>query len=801
MTSVSFSAHPDIHNKPATWEPRFGSNWYAVAGTLDNLRDRIAQGDAFIAASMSSGHRTSAAFESADLAVVDVDYGLTTAQLLDHPLTKHACFGYTTPSHDPANGKYRFRVLFKLPERVTDPDLYKAIVTILTRALGGDESCKDPCRIWYGNSNGEQLVWSPDTVLPEELITDASTLAERSKLLYDPDAPEADANSIARAIHVLEQVIAPTCDGERDKFLRVSAAAKAGGSEVFPAWSDWASRGHHGSGSKRSQSSERWWNGLTGSSLGTLFFFAGEADPQWRDKLPEELRVSDGYTPGRTATYAGYSMEDFMGDGDEAPTKEAIYGLFDPEQPWAKTVIPAAPPAGHADADFEGDPDSVRDPSTTLQGKPGRGKKADPIDVVMGRIRNLYPGLRLNLVTQRLEFGPKDNPQLIHDPSTTYIRVSRGTGELYPKTMVADLMHLVGFEQRSNPVIGYLEGALAREKPCPYFDRLGSELLGLSKEETENPMLPNGQRLGDVVIKRFLIGAVARVLDPGCTMDWMPILIGPQNLGKTTFFNYLAPELHGNDGAWVTTLQQGITQIKEKPHILHSGWIVILDEVERYFQRRYVEELKNLVSVRSDYSAKKYQNEQLFPRSFVLAGATNNRDIFQDPTGNRRFLPIVVVGKIPARENRRLLTIDLDGLRRDRDSIWAAAYQAHLEGESHLFTSYELEMISGYLSGFTADSPVEAQVLIELTRSTAGHHHGRRYTTLSEICRGLNIPIDRQNSLKVSITDALKRAGWTMKQIRVFGKLNRVWLEPERTVRANSESVLDGVKPDEWANP
>jgi predicted P-loop ATPase len=184
-----------------------------------------------------------------------------------------------------------------------------------------------------------------------------------------------------------------------------------------------------------------------------------------------------------------------------------------------------------------------------------------------------------------------------------------------------------------------------------------------------------------------------------------------------------------------------------------------------------------------------------------MAGATNNRDIFQDPTGKRRFLPIVVVGKIPARENRRLLTIDLDGLKHDRDSIWAAAYQAYLAGEFHVFTSYELEMISGYLSGFTADSPVENRVTEELTRSSAGHIKGRRYTTLSELCRTLDIPLDRQNSMKLSITDALKRAGWTMKQIRVFGKLTRVWLEPERRVSANHESVPSDAISTEWANP
>ena len=65
----------------------------------------------------------------------------------------------------------------------------------------------------------------------------------------------------------------------------------------------------------------------------------------------------------------------------------------------------------------------------------------------------------------------------------------------------------------------------------------------------------------------------------------------------------------------------------------------------------------------------------------------------------------------------------------------------------------------------------------------------------------IGIPIERQNSLRLSITDALKRAGWTMKQIKVYGKLNRVWLEPERQVSANSRSVPDDRTSTNWANP
>ena len=100
-----------------------------------------------------------------------------------------------------------------------------------------------------------------------------------------------------------------------------------------------------------------------------------------------------------------------------------------------------------------------------------------------------------------------------------------------------------------------------------------------------------------------------------------------------------------------------------------------MDEFERYSKRKYCEELKNLVSVSVDNSARKYENERPFPRSFVLAGATNSRDFLVDPTGNRRFMPILVNGVVSARENPDLRIIDLDRLKLERDSIWSAAYK------------------------------------------------------------------------------------------------------------------------------
>jgi hypothetical protein len=521
--------------------------------------------------------------------------------------------------------------------------------------------------------------------------------------------------------------------------------------------------------------------------LGTLFFLASEQDPSWRDGLPDELRSGEGYGfKGHSDTYAGYDMEDFMGDPAVSIPSTPQPSMFDPASPWAKVAKPAF--AGYDDEDFQGDAPatSIGAPggSANKEGAPekrgpGRPKKVkdDPIEALMTRLRNLYPSLRRNVVTDQVEFGPREKPQQLPDSSTTYIRISRGSGDVFPKTTVNDLIQVVAYENRYNPVKAYLENCLSSQAPCPYFDRLATELLGVEAEDSDSLTI-NGRGVADEILRRFLIAAVARAMQPGCDMPWMPVFVGAQNVGKSAFLRYLAPS-QSSGPSWSTTVQQGIGHLKDRPHILHAGWIVTLDEVERYFQRKYVEELKNLISTSSDYSAKKYQNEAHYPRSFVMAGATNTRDFLVDPTGNRRFLPIIVHGLVPSPQDARIKIIDLDRLQRDREAIWAAAYTAYLADEPWVFSSHELTQVNAYIDGFTADSGIGPLVSRVLGTHTTGYAKGRRYVLLNEVMQQMGIDVTQFRNMRTAVSDELKRLGWEAKRVTVMGKVTRVWLEPE----------------------
>ena len=805
--SLAVSFNTRIHNKPPAWREEYADNWRSTETDLADLQEAIRQGHAFIAADMRSPHRSNTAFRHADLAVVDIDHGLDLEHFHEHVLARSACLLYTSSSHDPTPGKHRFRVLFRLPRRIDDPDLYRAVVTALIHALGGDQNCKDPCRIFYGNSRAEFWLNPQETALSEAFVEEARKAWLRQQARHAERSDDYDDVSIGQAIHVLEEVLPATADGERDLFVRITAAAASAGDALFEAWSDWASRGHHGTGKNRKQTTERFFRGFSGnSSLGTLFYLASEHDPHWRDSLPDALR-SSGY--GDSKMPPGYRIEDLMGYNDpefdlpkpgrlRTPSIIEWAAQQQAQEPEAAQAAPAATeePAqprtaaeefmAAMEAELYGDPyeyagpvsESPLPPEPKRRGRKPQAGKGGSSEVVLIRekVKALYPELRYNRLTQDIEIGPKSTPVVFEDADKAYLLISEGEDKTFAKTHVYDTILLLARQQSYNPVHEFLDEA-AKHEPVDYFDTIATTLLGVPEEGPRNPRLPCGDLLADAVIKRFLIASIARAFDPGCPMGWMPILSGPQNVGKSFFLEYLTPPRPlTNTYPWCPTIQQGIAYLKERPHALHAGWIVKLDEVDRFFRRQYTEEFKNLVTVAVDRSRRLYENERMYPRSFVLAGCTNHAEFMVDPTGNRRFLAIYVNGKVPAREDSSIKIVDLDRVKADRMRIWSAAYRAYKDTPNHEFSSYEIKHIEEYLNGFRVDSPLTGALEEALSRNSSGIYQGRPYYIMSDIFRWLEMPLNPNQAGNNGVADELKRLGYYCSQVRIAGKPRRVWV-------------------------
>ncbi len=163
--------------------------------------------------------------------------------------------------------------------------------------------------------------------------------------------------------------------------------------------------------------------------------------------------------------------------------------------------------------------------------------------------------------------------------------------------------------------------------------------------------------------RAWLIGAVKRALEPGCMMQYMLVLSGKQNAGKSFFLRELAVK-----PAWFSDQLPKMDGSKESAELLAGKWIIEAGEMSALHKMGAEQEaIKTYLTATSDYYRVPYSTVAMdFPRSCVFAGTTNTKDIFRDPTGGRRFWPIEV-GKIT-----RGLPVD---------QIWAEAMAAYFMGE------------------------------------------------------------------------------------------------------------------------
>ncbi|MGN7100326.1 plasmid replication protein, CyRepA1 family [Ralstonia holmesii] len=123
--------------------------------TPDELVAFINDGYPFCA--QHKGGRKEPNFICSGYLAVDIDDGVTVSEALDNPYVRqYASFLYTTPSHTPE--KHRFRLGFQLEHPITDAQKMRAAYIGAIRLFGGDGSCKDACRLFFGSKGSNPIV-------------------------------------------------------------------------------------------------------------------------------------------------------------------------------------------------------------------------------------------------------------------------------------------------------------------------------------------------------------------------------------------------------------------------------------------------------------------------------------------------------------------------------------------------------------------------------------------------------------------------------------------------------------------
>ncbi|AKA68527.1 virulence-associated E family protein [Clostridium scatologenes] len=624
-------------------------------------RDRIKDVGGFVGGSLKNGRRKAENVANRTLLTLDLDYVNGDIWSSIELLWDFGCLMYSTHTHAPDN--QRLRLIIPLSRPVL-PDEYQAIARMVANDLGidqFDDTTYEPCRLMYWpstSSNGEYVFKVQDLkwLDPDEVLTrytfgwqDVSYWPESSrarakintaiKKQEDPLEKKGVIGAFCRTYTItevieelLKDVYVPGADDTRYTYAEGSTT---GGVVIYE---DKFSYSHHGTDPTSGILCNAF-DLVRIHKFGALDDDAKEDTPV--NRLPSFTRMSE---------FAANDEKVIQTLGKER--MEKAQEDFD-------TIIP----------DEEIDTEWVKDLVYTEQGKL-RSTISNFLLIIenepllKGRIAYNEFSNRA-VVTNQLPWRNKNNKADWNDTDDSGLReFIEKYYKISSTAKCADALAL-SFENHSiHPVKEYLNNLF-----WDGIKRIDTLLIDYLGAEDNNYVR--------TVTRKILVAAVARVFVPGIKFDNMPVLSGPQGIGKSTIIKKLGKDWYSDS---LTTVSG-----KEAYEQLQGVWLLEMGEMMAT-KKADIEATKQFLSKQEDIYRVAYgRRTSRFPRQCVFIGTTNDREFLRDKTGNRRFWP-VDVGVATQSKN-----VFKDLTDYEIDQVWAEAVMLWNDKEPLYLSKDELK--------------------------------------------------------------------------------------------------------------
>ena len=199
----------------------------------------------------------------------------------------------------------------------------------------------------------------------------------------------------------------------------------------------------------------------------------------------------------------------------------------------------------------------------------------------------------------------------------------------------------------------------------------------------------------DKLMRKWGIQAVAAAFSPdGIAAQGILTFVGPQNIGKTTWFRKLVPDELDS----VLTGHTLDLKSKDSIFIALTYWIVELGELDATFKKSEVSAMKAFITQPQDKLRRPYAAvESNFGRRTVFGGSVNGEEFLADPTGNRRYLTIPVEG------------FEFDHSV-DMQQVWAEFHSLWTGGEAFFLSMDEVSELNTHNEQFTIIDPLGERI-------------------------------------------------------------------------------------------
>jgi len=207
--------------------------------------------------------------------------------------------------------------------------------------------------------------------------------------------------------------------------------------------------------------------------------------------------------------------------------------------------------------------------------------------------------------------------------------------------------------------------------------------------------------LKELLIQKWLISAVAAVLDKEFHSKGVLVFQGDQSLGKTPWLKKLLPSpiaRYFGEGYLLDPAN------KDSVKTAISSWIVELGELDATFKKD-IARLKAFITNQRDVLRNVYAHRNSnYPRTTVFCGSVNEKEFLVDSTGNVRFwvLPLVYINY----EH----TIDMQ-------QVWAEVAELYRQKERWWLSPVEEKQLGKMNLGHVKTSPLE-EILLKKFKTT-----------------------------------------------------------------------------------
>ena len=291
--------------------------------------------------------------------------------------------------------------------------------------------------------------------------------------------------------------------------------------------------------------------------------------------------------------------------------------------------------------------------------------------------------LKRNEITRFIETGKGEEIDTVFTNSV-YIKARK---ELDDKVKFDEIDRLIGsdFIPTYNPLKEFFERNAHLDGSHGKIRQLTDSIVSTTGGSTDYV---------HTMVKKWLVGVIASIY--GHHSPLLLVLTGPQRSGKTEFFRRLFPE----------DLQRFYAESKldagKDDEILMTQKIMILDDEfggKSKLESKRLKELtsKQFFTLREPYGRKNIRLKRLA----ALCGTSNDEQLLNDPTGNRRIIPIRVEKVIHEQYN------DVD-----KTLLMMEAYKEYQSGYNYQLDGADVELLNNSTKGFEQVRP-EREILMK----------------------------------------------------------------------------------------